>query len=360
MMEKNKQIDRIRGSLVAGAIGDALGYPIEFDSYEAIQMKYGEKGCTHLDPTKNWLSDGSKNTKAYVSDDTQMTLFTACGLLNAKESGAAPIPSICEAYIEWYFTQIGWKSKRYNSCWIGDLSELNVTRAPGNTCLSALKSILNGREPANNSKGCGGVMRIAPIPLYGAAQGRIKDVEALDQMAADASELTHLHPLGFIPAALMSHVIYRLSSDENPTGTAMREYISEGMGVCRKLYEERYKTSVDYLEELVGKAVELSAAEMRDVDAIAILGEGWVAEEAVAIALYCSLKYFDNIEAALIAAVNHKGDSDSTGAVTGNILGAVVGYEAIPQHFKEGVELLDVILHVADDLWRGETTKFIK
>lgn len=158
----------------------------------------------------------------------------------------------------------------------------------------------------------------------------------------------------------MSHVIYRLSSDENPTGTAMREYISEGMGVCRKLYDERYKTSVDYLEELVGKAVELSAAEMRDVDAIAILGEGWVAEEAVAIALYCSLKYFDNIEAALIAAVNHKGDSDSTGAVTGNILGAAVGYEAIPQKFKTELELHDEILHIADDLWRGETTKFIK
>ena len=86
------------------------------------------------------------------------------------------------------------------------------------------------------------------------------------------------------------------------------------------------------------------------------LGGGWVAEETVAIAVYCSLAYFDNFERAMIASVNHKGDSDSTGAVTGNILGAALGYEAIPQYFKDDLELHDVILRVADDLWCGETT----
>ena len=89
------------------------------------------------------------------------------------------------------------------------------------------------------------------------------------------------------------------------------------------------------------------------------LGGGWVADEAAAIAIYCSLVYFDNFERAMIAAVNHGGDSDSTGAVTGNILGAAIGYDAIPQHFKDDVELHDVILHVADDLWRGDTTEFL-
>ncbi|MBO6254594.1 MAG: ADP-ribosylglycohydrolase family protein, partial [Bacteroidaceae bacterium] len=75
------------------------------------------------------------------------------------------------------------------------------------------------------------------------------------------------------------------------------------------------------------------------------------------IALFCALKHFGNFEEAVIAAVNHGGDSDSTGAVTGNILGAAVGYEAIPQFFKDDLELHDVILHMADDLYRGEVTK---
>ena len=84
---------------------------------------------------------------------------------------------------------------------------------------------------------------------------------------------------------------------------------------------------------------------------------GWTGEEALAIALYCAVRHFDSFENALIAAVNHSGDSDSTGAVTGNILGAAIGYEAIPQFYKDDLEMHDLILHMADDLYRGEVTK---
>jgi ADP-ribosylglycohydrolase len=60
----------------------------------------------------------------------------------------------------------------------------------------------------------------------------------------------------------------------------------------------------------------------------------------------------------MIASVNHAGDSDSTGAVTGNILGAALGYEAIPQHFKDDLEMHELILHMADDLYRGNSATF--
>jgi ADP-ribosylglycohydrolase len=103
--------------------------------------------------------------------------------------------------------------------------------------------------------------------------------------------------------------------------------------------------------------MQLTSCEAADVENIGKLGEGWVAEETVAIAVYCVLKYLDDFEEALIAAVNHKGDSDSTGAVTGNILGAALGYDAIPEHFKNNVELLDVMLQVCDDLWEGRNSK---
>jgi len=92
--------------------------------------------------------------------------------------------------------------------------------------------------------------------------------------------------------------------------------------------------------------------------AIEKIGQGWVAEETLAIAVYCTYKYIDDFEKAVIAAVNHAGDSDSTGAVTGNLVGAAVGYDAIPTHFKENLELHGVILHIADDLWRGHNTPY--
>lgn len=356
-MKDNEQKDRVRGSLIGGAIGDALGFPVEFIySYEEIQRRYGENGITRLQ-TEQWWTESSIG-KAVISDDTQMTLFTALGLLNAKEKGMAPVPAICHAYVEWFYTQKGFRSKRFNDCWIGDLPEMNVRRAPGRTCISALEKIIKGGEPMNYSKGCGGIMRVAPIPLYGFSQNRIPDVSALDNLAADAANLTHNHELGYIPAYVVSHIIYRLANDESPTNESFSSYVAEAMQKAAQKYK-CLKYSVDILQALLDKALDLANADMPDCEAIQQIGGGWVAEETLAIAVYCCAKHFDDFEKAMIASVNHGGDSDSTGAVTGNILGAAIGYEAIPQHFKEDLQLHDVILHVADDLWRGYTTRFI-
>ena len=354
-MNQDKTKDRVRGSIIGGAIGDALGYPVEFIySFEEIQKRYGENGITRLD-TAQWWTDTNMG-KAVISDDTQMTLFTALGILNAKEKGMAPVPAICNAYIEWLYTQKSMRSKRYNDCWIGDLPELNVRRAPGHTCVSALESIIKNREPINDSKGCGGIMRIAPIPLYGISKNRIKDIAALDQLAADVAEITHKHVLGYIPAYVMSHIICCLATDESPTKERFSKYVTEAMQKAAQKYA-CLKYYTDILQTLMYKALTLACEDIPDNDAIRQIGEGWVAEETLAIAVYCCAKHFDDFEKAMIASVNHGGDSDSTGAVTGNILGAAIGYEAIPQYFKNDLELHDVILHVADDLWLGKITQ---
>ena len=348
--------DRIRGSLIGGAIGDALGYPVEFIySFEEIQKRYGESGITRLDTKQHWLEDADQVGKAVVSDDTQMTLFTANGLLNAKLHKSNMKYSICSAYIEWYLTQVGKWSNKYKDCWIARIPELNKRRAPGNTCMSSLYAIYSGREPMNNSKGCGGVMRIAPIPLYAAVDNRMDILDA-DKLAGDAAEITHQHPLGFVSAALMSHIIYRLALDIEPTQDSMKRYIMEGVAEMRNQYKD-YHNDVERMAELAERAIFLIDNGKTDLENIGHLGEGWTGEEALAIALYCALKHFDSFEEAMIAAVNHGGDSDSTGAVTGNILGAAVGYEAIPQFYKDDLEMHDLILHMADDLYRGEITK---
>ena len=354
VMDKNTVRDRIRGSLIGGAIGDALGYPVEFIyTFGGIQRRYGSKGITRLDTRQWWLEEENGAGKAVVSDDTQMTLFTACGLLNAKASNTPVLPSIGEAYIEWLFTQSGQKKEGFDQCWISNVPELNVRRAPGTTCITSLNSLFRGTEPINDSKGCGGVMRIAPIPLYGATEDRM-EIQEVCQLAADASELTHQHPLGYIPSAFVAYIIYKLAQDEVPDREKYKGYILEGLGVIAGMFPS-HQEAVGQFTRLIKTAVFWSGHSTDDVRTIEReLGGGWVAEETAAIAIYCSLAYFDDFEGALIAAVNHGGDSDSTGAVTGNILGAAIGYDAIPQHFKDDVELHDVILRVADDLWRGE------
>ena len=162
-------------------------------SFEEIQKRYGERGITRLDTKQHWLEDADRVGKAAVLDDTQMTLFTANGLLNTKRQKSNMKYSICRAYIEWYLTQVGKWSHKYKDCWITRISELNKRRAPGNTCMSSLYAIYSGRELMNNSKGCGGVMRITPIPLYVAVQDRMS-VEEADHLAGETAEITYQHP----------------------------------------------------------------------------------------------------------------------------------------------------------------------
>jgi ADP-ribosylglycohydrolase len=85
------------------------------------------------------------------------------------------------------------------------------------------------------------------------------------------------------------------------------------------------------------------------VDAIRQLGKGWVADEALAIGVYCALKA-TTFEEGVIMAVNHDGDSDSTGLIAGHLLGAMQGLSAIPERWLGPLELRGVIEEMADDL----------
>lgn len=130
---------------------------MEFWPLSSIKRKYGDKGITSY----ALQEDG----KAVISDDTQMTLFTANGLLNglANPDRYEDLTSaVVEAYEEWYQTQNP-RAIDHNAphtCRIRDIEELNVCRAPGLTCLDALRDVGNVR---NDSKGCGGIMRVAPM-----------------------------------------------------------------------------------------------------------------------------------------------------------------------------------------------------
>ena len=105
------------------------------------------------------------------------------------------------------------------------------------------------------------------------------------------------------------------------------------------------------LLSLMQKAVDLASVNMDDRDAIQELGQGWHGDEALAIAIYCAVKYQDDFDKALITAVNHDGDSDSTGALTGSILGAKIGLKGIPEKYTRNLEMKNVLLSIADDLY---------
>ena len=333
-MNRETLYDRIAGSLMAGALGDALGYEVEFIPWSGIQDRFGG-------PIRALaLNRGF----ARISDDTQMTLFTGEGLLlglrrNREQPGSITLTeAIYQAYLCWlstqYHSELPSSFERDSELLLE--AGLYARRAPGGTCLSALSSGKMGSvaEPINNSKGCGGVMRTAPagfLPLPGSAL----------TLGAEAAAITHGHPGGWAPGGMLADIVRRcIYGPQRP----LSDIFADSLAAVRAAWDV---PEVRAFADMVDRAVDLSAGSMADVDAIHALGGGWVGDEALAIAIFCCLRHPDSIPDALIAAVNHSGDSDSTGAICGNILGAYLGLGRIPDDWAAPLELRDLILRLA-------------
>lgn len=328
----------ISGCILGGAVGDALGAPIEFLTLSAIRAQYGPQGVADLAPAYGRVGA--------ITDDTQMTMFTAEGLLRgiarAHDRGNCyALGVVYGAYLRWLITQgePGPTPPFFATSrgWLVDVHELHARRAPGNTCLAALKSGEMGSrdKPLNESKGCGGVMRAAPVGL----------VDAVDhfELGCEIAALTHGHPTGYLTAGALGLLIRLIVAERMALDAAI-------VRVLEVLTAEPHHEETT---NAIRAAVRLSAKGPGTAERVEELGEGWIAEEALGIALYCALCAGDDFAAGVKLAVNHSGDSDSTGAIAGNILGAILGERAIPEHWLAKLELRAELEALANDVFTG-------
>ncbi len=337
--------DRYQGCLLGGAVGDALGAPIEFLSRAEILRKFGPRGLTEMVPAYGKLGA--------ITDDTQMTLFTAEGVLRAYVRGTIrgmchPPTVLHHAYLRWLHTQGERLPKSEISLldgWLIEQKDLFARRAPGNTCIESLRSTSEVGSPArNNSKGCGGVMRIAPIGILFHAltqsnpDAGSENFQRAFDLGCEAAALTHGHPTGSLAAGVMSALIFDLLD-----GADLMSAIDHATPLLKaRPFHEETLVALDKARSLCFSGAKPSVA-------ILELGGGWIAEEALAIGVYCALKS-TNLESGIIMAVNHDGDSDSTGLIAGHLLGAMRGLSEIPARWLAPLELRDVIEEIADDL----------
>jgi ADP-ribosylglycohydrolase len=314
-------LERAKGCLLGGAIGDALGAPVEFLTMPAIKSQYGPEGIHDL-VASEWA-------KGAWTDDTQMTLFTAEGLIQAKGGIGNPEVSVAHAYQRWLFTQgLPCNPKSLQEPFRGSLvlqEKMKARRAPGNTCLTAL-SQWQGRAATNDSKGCGTVMRSAPFGFVANSW----------ELAWNCAAITHGHVEAKVSAALLAETIRLIAA-----GASLREALAEATTKADPITDS---------VKLLDRAIELSQTKVDPGLAIAELGEGWVAEEALAIAAYCALAAQGDFAKAVLLAVNHNGDSDSTGAICGNLMGATGGLSSIPTRWQREIELPEMIEEIAAHL----------
>ncbi|MDE0443588.1 MAG: ADP-ribosylglycohydrolase family protein [Gammaproteobacteria bacterium] len=326
--------ERVLGCLLGGAVGDALGYAVEFKTRREIQERYGSEGIRHPEFTRAG--------EAEVSDDTQMTLFTADGLLQILELAGhvdqgGMLDAVRDATLAWYGLQAGGNLPNDMRHGLGKYATvLAKSQAPGTTCMGACAAGATGtpEDPINDSKGCGGVMRVAPVGLI----GELTPTQAFD-LAARCAAQTHGHPSGYLSAGVLAAIVSGLCG-----GQDLDAALADAVGLA-----ERW-SGCDETVAAVRHAEVLAASHGGDHhEAVVQLGEGWVAEEALAIGLYSAMVAADFREAVRMAS-NHGGDSDSTASITGQILGAWKGLEGIPNAWIRRLDVLEALLDVAGRL----------
>jgi len=333
-------LDRARGCLLGGAVGDALGAPVEFLSLSEIRNRFGQAGLEEFAPAYGRIGA--------ITDDTQMTLFAAEGLIRAQVRYAGrgichPPSVIHHALVRWLYTQ-GERSvalQQKPDGWLVEQQALWARRAPGATCLSALRATTQFGEPAgNDSKGCGAIMRISPIGLF----VKINDEHsqpnpAVCEMACESARSTHGHIDSTLSSGFFALLIALL---------LRRSSLSDAIATSRR-WVEAQEGSAGVLAA-VAQATHLArAGAAATPEIIEGLGQGWVAEEALAISLFCALRA-KSFEYGVRLAVNHGGDSDSTGSLTGQLLGTMWGASVIPSRWLQQLELREVIEEIARDL----------
>lgn len=334
--------DRVHGCLLGGALGDALGFAVENLDLEAIRAAYGPAGLTS--PTQ--LPEVFR-----FSDDTQLSLYTVDGLVDAIQwanDGVAADETACLwlAYLRWLATQGETPPSSAPVApprWIDAQEVLQHRRRPGTACLSGLRSGEMGTQsrPVNpEAKGSGTVMRSAPFGLVPHIP-----VEVADRLAMNAAALTHGHPAALHGAAVMAVLIHGIVRDE----MSLREAVSAAVA-------RAHSSSVPELAQLLETAVQLADDGGSPEQMSAALGGGWTADEAVAIAIYAVLASEagagpagsatgpeQHFRTAIALAINHDGDSDTTGSLTGNILGALYGRDGLPASWSAVLEGADVV-----------------
>jgi ADP-ribosylglycohydrolase len=319
------RLDKYLGTMLGAAVGDALGAPVEFMSRKQIREAYSNGGIE--------MYDGP----GLVTDDTQMMLYTAGAFIKWKTDPSATdlLDWLWLGYSEWVHAQARHR--------LGDdfpeISEAvrrQGPRSPGNTCLKSLQIGKAGTilEPLNHSKGCGGVMRVAPLGLLGQT-GPDPFV-----IGCESAALTHGHPGAIYPAGAMALLVHQLVEHDD-SFDPFKAIIHRLDAI--PLAEE----TLFFIMRAVGK-VDHDGLVWNPED----IGGGWVGDEALAIRLAAFLgadpkNPFD----ALRWAVNHSGDSDTTGCIAGALLGAKYGAKAIPDHLLETLEDRALITELATQLY---------
>lgn len=302
--------DQVRGCLYGKAVGDALGIPIEFKSKIWIALKYGEEGAG---PDKFEASRDFK--RGEWSDDTEMAVAIAMTYL-ASEYQTPPMTEYARAFWNWLINDGRGSGRLTRSV----LTDPKFLEDPHN---SAHRIWIRSKM---NAAANGAVMRTAFLGLL-----KPEDLDWTEKHAVDVARVTHWDPRCVASAVAVSIAVALLV-----TGSTVEEAIQEAEERACQYHDEVGLWMDRTLEEL-----DLDEG-LDDPDypgrppigyTYKTMGIGFWALRQVATGL--------SFEEVLQEVLWEGGDSDTNGAVAGALMGAALGFDAIPEEWTSGIYASD-------------------
>lgn len=335
-----------RGCLLGLAVGDAMGYTVDSKTWSQIQEDYGPHGLQGYDLVNGY---------ADVTSHTQLMVFTCNGLLLGLTRGQifgkmAPFVKYAGlAQREWAIGQRRYDQPQRNHCWVFRIPELRRRHCTDTRMVETLNRNLLGslEEPSTKYDTPASIAAAVAAGLFG--DPRRMEQDEIDRLGAECVALTHGHPLAFLPGAVIAHLISRCLVDHN---TPLEELVEESLTALENQFGREYR-HVKEITALVHQAMALAkdpgvsprkAMEKLRCDTGA---------DVLAGAIYAAVLWEQDFDGAIITAVNHSGRSAAVGCLTGAILGARMGEEALPDFYLDGLEITGVLREMADDLTQG-------
>lgn len=283
----NKLRDKKLGTLVGLAIGDAMGAPYEF-------LRKGK-----YTPTREYNTGGAHNVSlGEWTDDTSMALCLAQSLIDSRGFNAL---DQMEKYLKWYME--GYMSTR------GECFDIGNSTAKSIIDFEINRNIFS-KVTKNDESGNGTIMRLAPIPMLYSTDFMLLE------FAKKSSLTTHKSPEASICAEILAQIIHRCYYNED------KDYILENSN------KPEFISEAKQMKETIPTGYCIDTLE------VAVRG----------------FYNFDNFIDGLLYCISLGDDTDTVGAVYGQIAGAYYGLSGIPDYYKENLQWYDKILKIGNEL----------
>lgn len=337
------KVSQSRGCLLGMAVGDAMGYTVDAKTWEEICADYGPNGLLGYD-----LVNGC----AEVSSYTQLGAYVANGLLLAVSRGKAELypKYIHMAMKEWARRQNLPRDPEKYYCWVSHISSLRRRHCRDSRMLDALRSPSLGtpQAPINKNPTPGSMTAAAMVGLV--YDSKRLSVSQIGELGAGAVAATHGGTDAFLSGAVLALIVADIMQSPEKDLKSHFLWAIETM-------DAQFRMKYSQAAELAAK-LKLALA-MAEPDQSRQTMEKLMcnsAAECLSGAMYACLCAEGDFDTAMITAVNHSGRSAAVGAMTGAILGAKLGYEALPDFYLEGLEVAPVLDHLAQDMAQGSPT----